>query len=193
MGALPKPMDIDDFLVWEERQELRYEFDGVQIHAMTGGTNAHAAIQRNLLYSLTGRLRGKPSQPFGSVLKVRTPTSIRYPDAFVACATDPMTATVASDPVVVFEILSKSTARQDLGIKNTEYQATPSIQRYVILHQTHRGAEVFYRTEEEWAHEFLTGDQAVLDMPEIGISIPLAEIYEGLPLASEGATRIQLT
>ena len=38
MSALPKPMTIDEFVAWEERQELRYEFDGFAARAMTGGT-----------------------------------------------------------------------------------------------------------------------------------------------------------
>ena len=36
--ALRKPMTLEAFLAWEERQELRYEFDGFQPVAMTGGT-----------------------------------------------------------------------------------------------------------------------------------------------------------
>lgn len=45
--ALRNPMTLAEFLEWEERQELRYEFDGVGPVAMIGGTFAHAAIQRN--------------------------------------------------------------------------------------------------------------------------------------------------
>ena len=46
--ALRKPMTLAEFLEWEERQPLRYEFDGVGPVAMTGGTAGHADIQRNL-------------------------------------------------------------------------------------------------------------------------------------------------
>jgi hypothetical protein len=35
--VLRKPMTIDPFLVREEQQDLRYEFDGFQPVAMTGG------------------------------------------------------------------------------------------------------------------------------------------------------------
>ena len=51
-------MTREQFLAWEERQQLRYEFDGFQPVAMTGGTAAHAAIQRNLAMAVGGRLRG---------------------------------------------------------------------------------------------------------------------------------------
>ncbi len=52
--ALRKPMTLEEFLAWEEGQPLRYEFDGFQPVAMTGGTFIHAAIQRNLLFALRG-------------------------------------------------------------------------------------------------------------------------------------------
>lgn len=70
-------MTLEQFLDWDERQELRYEFDGHQPVAKTGGTFAHAAIQRNLLFSLTGRLRGRPCQPVGSELKIEVACRIR--------------------------------------------------------------------------------------------------------------------
>ena len=61
--ALGRTRTVEPFLAWEDRQALRYEYDGTAIRAMTGGTAAHAPVQRNLLYSLTGRLRGKPCSP----------------------------------------------------------------------------------------------------------------------------------
>ena len=185
MGALAKPMDMEAFLAWEGRQELRHEFDGVRIFAMTGGTWAHATIQHNLVYALSRRLDGKPCQPRGSEMMLRSASSIRYPDAFVICTPVANAATFVTDPVVVFEILSKSTANADLGAKRSEYQSIPSLQRYVILHQSHRAAEVFYRDADladGWAFEDLSGEQAALAMPEIGISIPLGEIYGNLTL-----------
>jgi hypothetical protein len=51
--VLRKPMTLEAFLDWEERQELRYEFDGFQPVARTGGTSEHSAIQRNLITALT--------------------------------------------------------------------------------------------------------------------------------------------
>jgi hypothetical protein len=48
-------MTLAQFLDWEDRQELRYEFDGFQPIAMTGGTQAHAAIQVSLITALNRR------------------------------------------------------------------------------------------------------------------------------------------
>jgi Uma2 family endonuclease len=178
-AALHKAMTLDEFLAWEERQELRYEFDGFAPMAMTGGSLEHSAIERNLITALTIRLRGKRCQPYTSNLKVQVAGSIRYPDALVVCSPQVPRTTMASDPVVVFEILSPSTWNTDLGAKNQEYRDTPSIQRYVILHQDRQQATVFERVAEDWVgHIFI--DDAVLAMPEIDIEVPLTELYDGV-------------
>jgi Uma2 family endonuclease len=178
--ALRKPMTLEQFLAWEDRQELRYEFDGVRPVAMTGGTAAHSAIQRNLIIALGTRLRGQPCQPFGSDLKIQVAGRIRYPDAFVVCTPVDPRAKVVTDPVVVFEVLSDSTASDDLVVKNAEYRATPSVRRYAVLHQDAAAAIVFSHRAGEWVTELVAGDNAVVTLPEIGIDLPLAEIYAGI-------------
>ena len=130
-------------------------------------------------------------------MKVRTANSVRYPDAFVICSPIPLNATLAHDPVVIFEILSPSTANDDLGAKKLEYQALPSVQSYIVLQQTHRSAQVFRRVAEtasddekaaEWTFEFIVGPDAAIALPEIGVAIPLAEIYDGvLPEGEQAA------
>ena len=179
--ALRKPMTLDEFLAWEEGQEFKHEFDGFGIVAMTGGTIAHGAIQGNLLTALNTRLRGKPCRPFGPDTQVRGAGSIRCPDAFVVCPPIPRTPPV-EDPVVIFEILSPSTAVIDQFVKNREYEATPSVQRYVMLAQDRIAATVFARESGDWVGRLLAED-AMLDMPEIGIAVPLAELYADLDLS----------
>jgi len=181
--ALHRPWTMERFLAWEETQELRFEFDGVRPVATNGGTVAHSVIQRNLLFVLTGRLQGKPCRPHGSGLKIQVAGRIRYPDAFVVCTPIPANGRWVTDPVVVFEILSATTAATDMVEKNAEYRATPSIQRYVILQQTHAGATVFSRRGPDWLADIVAGDGAMLALPELAIEIPLAELYADLDLS----------
>ena len=182
MGGLVKPMDVGAFLAWEAQQELRHEFDGIAARAMTGGTNAHVAIEAGLIWALKNHLRGKPCRPYGSNMKIRMAHSVRYADASVVCAPMRPGDTFTTEPVVVFEIKSARTASEDLGPKRAEYQATATLQRYVIIEQTHRAAIVFSRTSAGWAERIVFGVDAAIDMPEIGIALPLAEIYEDIVL-----------
>jgi len=188
--ALRKPMTLAEFLEWEERQPLRYEFDGVGPVAMTGGTYGHSTIQGNLATALGGRLRGKRCRFHGSHLKFQVAEGhVRYPDAMVLCSPIDRTATVVYDPVVVFEVLSPSTARDDRIVKAREYQATPSVQRYVMLEQDGVSATVYARSGETWTHEILIAD-SILSLPEIDVELPLAELYDGIVFETEqGADR----
>jgi Uma2 family endonuclease len=177
--ALRPTMTREQFLEWEERQPVKYEFDGARPVAMNGVTRAHSRIEMNLAYLLTGRLEGKPCEAFGSNLKISVGRSYRYPDAFIVCTAGPPEARVVDDPVIVFEILSQSTAATDRTIKNLEYRATPSIQRYIMLEQTKISATVFARFGAKWS-SVAYGSGAILPLTEAGIELPLDDLYRGL-------------
>jgi Uma2 family endonuclease len=181
--ALNKPMSLAEFLVWEERQELRYEFDGFEPVAMTGGTIAHDQIIFDLRAALAARLAGQPCRPLGPNVKIIADGRARYPDTFIVCHPLSPSATVAGDPVIVFEVLSEGSSQTDLIEKNREYRATPSIQRYVVLQQTHKAAIVFVRRDDGWLSEIVSGDNAVLALPEVGITVPLHEVYTNAGLS----------
>lgn len=179
-------MTLDEFLAWEERQELRYEFDGFGPVAMTGGTFEHDRISLNLAASLVPRLRGKPCRPCGSNLKIKVMGRIRYPDAYVACSPPVRGSTVTDDPVVIFEVLSRGTARVDRVEKNREYRATPSVTHYVMIEQESIAVTVLERRGEEWLHILLVEGES-LCFPGIGVEIPLAELYEGIEFTAPAA------
>ena len=177
--ARSKPMTPSEFFAWEADQELKWEFDGLQPIAMTGGTRAHAVVQANLLSALITRLRGKPCRAYGSDLKIQTGPGYRYPDASVSCTSFPDNETVVAEPVVIFEVLSASTSSDDRTTKLAEYQSLSSVQRYVMLEQDRVFATMITRTDAGWDHA-LVGQGGTLDMPEIAVEIPMAELYDGL-------------
>ena len=106
----------------------------------------------------------------------------------VTCSPVPRGTDVIPEPVVVFEVLSASTAATDRVEKNEEYRLTPSIQRCVMLEQARCAATVFARMGDDWAGHLPTGD-AVLAMPEIGADLPLAELYAGIEFAADDGAR----
>ena len=88
-----------------------------------------------------------------------------------------------SDPVVIFELLSDSTARTDLVIKNPEYSSMTTVQRYVVLAQDGMAGTMFERIGTDWVGHLLDA-VSILRMPEIGIEVPISELCEGVDLAS---------
>ena len=178
--ALHKPMTLEAFLEWESRQPVRYEFDGFGPIATAGGTLEQGLIQANLISALHARLRGGPCRVVGSDVKIQVGDDhIRYPEAFVLCTSPVRGTTVVTEPVVVFEVLSPSTASIDHIVKNGEYRDTPSIRRYVMLEQAQMAATVFSREGDDWVGRVVAGN-AVLAIPEIGVELPLADLYEGV-------------
>lgn len=181
-----KPMTLEEFLAWEEAQELPWEYDGVALVAMAGGTVVQGLIQANLIRALGNRLRGGPCRVLGSHIRIAVAGSIRYPDALVVCTSTPRGTTVITDPVVVFEVLSPSTVSVDRIVKNQEYRDTPSIRHYVMLEQDRPGAMVFSRDGDDWVGHVLAGE-ATVPLPAIDVEVPLAELYEGIAFGEPDA------
>ena len=186
-NALRTPaMTRDAFLDWVEGQEGRYEFDGSAPVAMGGGTVNHSRIAVRLLAALAGRLRGTGCEPLGPDAGVATlGRAVRYPDAQVTCTRTPGTARLVDGPVIVFEVLSPSSGRMDRIVKVREYAAVASIRRYVILEYDSSAALVLTRPDRDsaWTATTLTAEE-MLALPEVGIEIPMAELYEGVDLAA---------
>lgn len=176
MSASLKPLTVEEFLAWERSQPVRYEFDGTQPIAMTGGTIAADRVARRLLSALERRLR-PPCEAFGENVKVLAAGRVRYPDVKVACGSfDPSADHV--DPVVVFEVPSPTTEMTDRRVKPAEYAAIPTVMAYVLLAQDRPAATVLRRTTG-WQAEELAGPLAILALPDIGVALPLSELYPG--------------
>jgi Uma2 family endonuclease len=177
-------MTRDQFLDWAQARDGRYEFDGSQPVAMTGGTVNHNIIGLNIHRSLYARLKGTGCRPLGQDAGVATvDDAVRYPDALVTCTKGPGTDRLVPGVVVVFEVLSPTSGRIDRIDKVREYRAVSSIRRYVILEYASVGLTVLSRAgaEDQWTAITLT-DGDTLHMPEIGIEIPVSELYEGVDL-----------
>lgn len=178
--ALRTPWTAERFLDWAERQEERYEFDGVAPVAMTGGTARHNLITINIHGSLRARLRGTSCSPFGPDLGIETVQSgIRYPDALITCTKFRQSEKIAPNPVVVFEVVSPTSGRLDRIVKLREYAAVPSILVYVIVDSEQAGLQVFSRGDgtAAWTVQPLTADET-LELPQVAIAVPVAELYD---------------
>lgn len=172
------PATLAEFLDWERHQTVRYEWDGVQPVAMVGGSFAHTEIASRLYDALRPALRGGPCTVVRADLKVLTGggTRARYPDLAVTCAPLRPGDSAVPEPLLVVEVLSETTAAADRGAKRAEYAGLPSLARYVMLAQDEALALVCDRAggfEERAVRD-------VLELPELGLTVPLAPLYEGL-------------
>jgi Uma2 family endonuclease len=81
--------------------------------------------------------------------------------------------------VVVVEVLSESTRRTDLGEKRSAYLGVPSL-KVLLLVETEEPRVVAHRRQVDGGFqiEHHVGLETVIPLPEIGVSLSLAEIYE---------------
>ena len=150
---------------------------------MVGSSLNHNRIAGNLYAALRRRLRGGSCTPFMSDAGIATGRDhVRYPDVLVTCAHFDGRDKLAPEPVLVCEVVSESTARVDRVAKLREYHAIASIRRTVLLEQTAVAINVFFRDGDHAWSAIPLGEGDTMALPELGIEIPLAEIYEGLDL-----------
>jgi len=174
-------MSLDEFLAWEREQPERYEYAGGVAMMMTGGSLDHSTIASNLWTALRGGLRGSACRAFRGGTKIIANNSIRYPDLSVTCTPVRGDEDTVLEPVLVVEVISPSTEREDRGRKKFDYFATPSIQQYAIIEQDARRVDLYTRSGDRWTDEIVEGD-ATPTLSSIGAEITLDAIYEDTEL-----------
>lgn len=184
--ALSKIPTLTEFLAWEDSQPERHELQDGVVKLMTGGTIDHARICRNLVLTLHVRLRGSGCETLTSDLKVAADErNVFYPDATVVCGHNDAHATHTKSPVLVAEVTSPSSVSRDHVRKGDAYRRVATLQYYLIVSHSEPSVVLWKRGDDTWTDAVITrasgGD---IDLPGIGISISLDDIYEGTSLAA---------
>jgi Uma2 family endonuclease len=180
----------EQYLALDRAAEFRSEFLDGQIIAMAGGSMRHSALQVNLAGEVRLAVRDTPCRAFNTDLRVRvSPSMYTYPDLTIVCG-KPLAADGRQDillnPTVIFEVLSPTTEYYDRGLKFRRYREIESLTDYILVDQDQTRIEQFTRGDANtWTlHDYQRLDEALL-IPSIGVSLPLAAIYEGIEFPSE--------
>jgi Uma2 family endonuclease len=163
---------ISDYVNFEQFSKEKHEFVQGWILAMAGGTVNHALLGQQVAAELDREVRGGPCRVHNSELRVRIPNEeiILYPDASIICGpaqTDHDDENAVTNPTVIVEVTSPSTAKFDRGQKFVFYQAIPSLREYVLVSHAERLIEVFRRSQDgtwELATRGSSGDVHVESM-----------------------------
>lgn len=176
-------MTAAEYLEWEAKQELRYEYIDGEILAMTGGTLPHNDIALNFYTALRPHLRQRGCRVNVSDAKVQASKDSRYfyPDLVVSCHPDDLKARdFIQYPKVIIEVLSPSTANYDHTKKLKYYRQIPSLQEYVLVDSEEMAVEVYQRGEGKmWSYyEYEAGEAIALESIEFECAIEI--LYEGI-------------
>jgi Uma2 family endonuclease len=176
----------DEYYRLERDAAIKSDYYDGEMFAMAGGTTRHSLIVMNIGGELRQRLKGNPCAPSDSNqrLKIKD-TGLRvYPDVSVYCGPleydeeDANTET-ATNPIVLFEVLSPSIEVYDRGFKAENYRHIASLRAYVLVSQEKPQVEVYERqTDNSWLLREENRLDAAVNLPGTGVTLPLAEIYD---------------
>ena len=170
-----------DYLQVEDDSSVKHEFFNGEIYAMAGGTPEHAAVTAAVIGALSEQLKGGSCRVYTSDLRIRVLATglATYPDVSVVCGElerDPENHLAVTNPKLLVEVLSDSTAAYDRGEKLEQYKRIASLQAVLLFSQTSRRVELHERTERGWRTEVFTDDQKV-PVASIGVQLALASLY----------------
>ena len=172
-------LSVDEYLASEDGAELRHEYIGGEVYAMTGATARHGLITLNMAAALRSHVRGSGCQLFANDMKVRLRIGgddiFYYPDILLSCDPADRAVYFRESPCLIVEVLSESTERLDRREKFFAYQRIPSLREYVLVAQDRCEVQV-HRRSSDWAAEVLTEGMLRLECLDVGLS--LDDIYE---------------
>ena len=184
----PQKMTIEEYLLWELDQYLRYEYINGEVFAMTGGTIPHNDIALNLYTALRPHLRPRGCRVNVSDVKVRVTSKSPYfyPDLIVSCDHQDLNAhKFIQNPKLIVEVLSPSTSSKDRGEKFRYYLEMPTLQEYLLIDSEKISVERYCRGEGRmWLYyPYTTGD--IITLSSIEFELPIELLYEGVGFETE--------
>ncbi|CAN5272798.1 Uma2 family endonuclease [soil metagenome] len=185
-------MSVEEYLAFESAAPVRHEYVDGQLFAMVGTTLRHNIISSNLQTILQTHLRGGSCRVFMSDVKVRVEAtnSFYYPDIMVSCKPIDTSSTVITEPVLLAEILSPSTAATDKREKLVAYLKIQTLKEYLIVYQSKKRIEVYRKgLDGHWKIPEVVELQNTLEIQSLPkpLSIALDAIYEDVDWAEPNA------
>ena len=174
----------DEYRELEETAEFRNEYRDGEIVQMTGGSINHSQIIGNIYAFLKSALRGKNARPFMSDLRLWIPRYRRgtYPDVMVVegelVCTEGRKDEILN-PVLIVEVLSKSTKDFDREDKFRFYRSIPEFREYVLVNQSEFLVAQYIKTESnEWLFREYEGESAIVSFASVEVQMSMLDIYE---------------
>lgn len=164
-----------DYLEGELVSVIRHEYIKGDVYAMGGASANHNRIVANISRKFGNHLEKTPCEPFFSDMKVKVGKDYFYPDLIVVCHHQDSGAYYTESPIIIMEVLSKSTRKTDQTLKRLAYQSLPSLEEYVLIEQDFVDVEIC-RRERHWQSEhYYLGDEVYFSA--IDLRLPVEVIY----------------
>ncbi|HEY1396662.1 Uma2 family endonuclease [Roseateles sp.] len=174
-----------EFLDWDADEDCKHEFIDGRIVSMTGAKFGHVTTCINLSTALNLHLLNTPCRVVMADFRLQgAGQNYYFPDVAVTC--EPLTAdhVAMQSPLLLIEVLSKSTRAKDRGVKREEYLSIPSLREYVLVDCVKRRIDIHRRGPDgAWSlHQFIA--DAPLRLESLDLEIPAAFVFANVPMAA---------
>lgn len=170
-------ISIEEYLEGEIISDIRHEYIDGEVFAMSGASLNHNRISGNIFSEFRQNLKGSTCEPFNQDLKLKLDNQYRYPDIMVVCDNDFKDDDYSTQtPVIIIEVLSKSTRKIDTTEKLKAYLKIDSLKEYILIEQDIAEIEVMRRKNHWQSERFYLGDSVYFDA--IDLTIDVSEIYD---------------
>lgn len=180
------PMNLEGLAILERETGLRHELVNGIAYGVALGSKSHSGIIKSAGQCFRKRIE-KNLNIFERVERLFSvdgkSTDVFYPDIMVTSETPG--AKSYRQPIVIVEVLSRHSNVVDRGSKRVLYQDIPSLEHYLIVSQNHVAVESIER-RNEWT-SVLHGSDDEIEIPSLGVSIPVDEFYAQTSLAKRAA------
>ncbi len=179
-----KLLSVNEYIQQEVESNTKYEYHNGKIFALAGGTLNHGLICGNIYSEMRMALKNKETNclPFNSDVKlfIEATNSFVYPDSMVICgAIEELNEHAVTNPILVVEVLSKSTAEYDRGDKFHLYRQILSFREYVLIEQKKHIVDIHYKHAKSdlWKITRYVGLEKKIVLQSLDIEISMVDLY----------------
>ena len=164
-------ISVLDYLGGEKISDVKHEYINGEVYAMAGASRSHNILTGNVWSAFMAHLDGTRCISFSSDMKVNIDNQFFYPDVLVTCDDDLGDDYYTTAPIILVEVLSKSTRKMDKSFKLAAYKTIPSLLEYVLIEQEFAEIEICRRYSHWSSTHYFLGDDVHFESIDLTLSV----------------------
>jgi Uma2 family endonuclease len=179
-----KHYSLKEYFEIEKASDIKHEYVYGEIFAMSGASERHNSIVTNIGAEIQQYFKRNSiltCKVYASEMRTKINNQLyRYPDVVVGCNIRLEVIEgleTLTNPTLIVEVLSRSTAKFDREAKFREYQQIDSLQYYLLVNQNSPQITLFTKQDDSWVNNNYTSLNNVIELPVVNCQLLMSDIY----------------